>query len=148
METYKEIKDYLNNNSFLNDRLTIDISPVSNFGNEDLIKALDAYVVSLGLKPIRYDWNELKENTAEQYLTEILHKGLAYGNEIMNKHTAKHISEKFISLFGQYNCKFFSNGEIEPDSKGWSELTDSTSDFGVVVVGKEWIGLICVEDED
>lgn len=84
---------------------------------------------------------------AQRIVSEILHKTLAYGTEIMSKENAEQYANEFVSLFGDTST-FFTNAVSDPRISGWNPMTHATFGIGVFVVGKLNAASIFAEDED
>lgn len=90
--------------------------------------------------------------SAVAILTQLLHKDMAYGSEIMPIEDARNLASNFISLFDP-ESKYYSNStwnknEYGKNISGWNPLTEATFDSGIIVVDKNKIGIAWFEDED
>ena len=147
METYQDIKTFLDAHESIEGTLTLDRASMehpSQIANENA----DRYVRSLGFAGLGLQWQDLGKVQAIDLLTKMLHRSLAYKVEMMPLKTAKHVSERFISQFNPRNSIYLSNGDIAENSASWNSITKSTMEMALVVMDEKTIGIVCVEDED
>jgi len=104
----------------------------------------------LGLKSDASLLVELRREQAVAVLTELLWKDQAYGHECMPQAAAASLAEQVISAHEDASSRYFSNRNISTtNTSGWTALTESTFDSGVIVSassGKYFC--IWFEDED
>ncbi len=84
-------------------------------------------------------YREIDEASARRSVRQLLHRDLAYSDEVMPQHKAEQLTEKFFKQFGT-GARFFTNNGCP--------ATDATFDEGVLVVGTQRSGCFWVEDED
>jgi hypothetical protein len=118
--------------------------------DSDQVDEFDGLAVAAGLRPLGRAWVEVDENRAHEVLTALLHKGLAYKNEVMPAHRAAWLASEFLRAFGHYDLKCATNTSDLPDQMpfGWTPATDNTFDCGLAVIGPLGAGVYWVADED
>ena len=87
-------------------------------------------------------------DTAGDIVTNVLHRDLAYGSELMPFGTASGISDRFVTEFLATGARFYSNGLLGIGQGSWTPATNATFDTGVIAWGSERSGCIWVEAED
>ncbi|MCF6443067.1 hypothetical protein L1077_26940 [Pseudoalteromonas luteoviolacea] len=147
METYEEIKSFLDSHEDIEGILTVDMDLIRE-PSKSKFECADRYVQKFGFNGLDKRWHILNKEEAAESLSMILHKSLAYSVEMMPLKTAKHIADKFLCQFDPRNSKFLSNGHISEHSASWNPITQSTMEMAVVVIDGKSIGIICAEDED
>lgn len=90
--------------------------------------------------------------SAVAILSQLLHKDMAYGSEIMPLEEARNLASGFISLFDA-TSNYYSNSTWHQHESGgniraWAPLTEATFDSGIIVVDNHKIGIAWFEDED
>jgi hypothetical protein len=96
----------------------------------------------------------LKITSAQAIATveTILWKDLAYNSELMPRATAREHAEYFVNEFTDDNTSTYSNGDWpeyhQRSSSGWNPMTSATFDAGVIVIHKDYVACLWVEDED
>ena len=90
---------------------------------------------------------------AQEVLKTILWKDLAYSFEQISESDAKKRANFLVSLFSDELTLFYTNGDwknyhTNKSNTGWSPLTKSTFDAGVLFVNELVCTSIWVEDED
>lgn len=103
-----------------------------------------------GLEPLGRGWIEVERQRALEFLTEILHKDLAYKVEVMPEARARWLAEEFLRSFGWHGSRFATNSADSPSTFpfAWTPATEFTFDAGVVVLGSAASGLSWVADQD
>ncbi|TMN89341.1 hypothetical protein CWB72_09850 [Pseudoalteromonas phenolica] len=147
METYEEIKNFLDSHEGIEGILTVDRDLIREPSKSEF-ECADRYVQKFGFNGLGKQWHLLNKEEAAELLSKILHESLAYSVEMMPLKTAKHVANKFLCQFEPWNSKFLSNGHITENSAGWNSITQSTMEMAVVVMDGKNIGIICAEDED
>jgi hypothetical protein len=109
----------------------------------------DSFVASLGFKQLGKAWRVIDRAAALGCLQHILYHDLAYQQPLMEQKTAQFIAESFLALFSAYDCRFCTNGSFDERSMlGWTPITESTFDHGVIAFDEKRIGMIWAQDED
>ncbi|WHX39765.1 hypothetical protein QNH36_19255 [Mesobacillus sp. AQ2] len=114
----------------------------------------DQFLNEIGFKPIeiKENWKKVDKNEAQRILEYILSFDMAYDTELDAKPEAKTLSSYFLSIFHR-KAAFFTNGYFEEDAgsyrlRGWTPITDSTFDTGILAIDKYKIGILWAEDTD
>jgi hypothetical protein len=115
----------------------------------------DAFVHSLGFRPLGKDWRALPRGNATDVLERILSQDLAYGGQTMTETAAKELSLEFTNFFPG-DEPFYTNGVFPPREEyedggwagSWDPITKATFDTGVIAIGSDLVGLLWIEDED
>ena len=147
MQTFEEIKNFLEEDACIECAFTVDITPRNN-DNGQSFEAVDKYVTSLGFKPIGKAWKLLDKESLLDLLAKMCHKSMAYSVEMMSMEAARQIAEAFVAQFNPTNALYFANGSISEGSAGWTSITKSTMEMAIVVMDSDKTGIICCEDED
>lgn len=147
METYLELKEFLDGHEGIEGKLTV-ARTANAFPTLSGTENADRYVQTLGFAALGNHWHELDRSQAVELLSRMLHLSLAYKIEMMPQKTAHHVADRFISLFNTWNSTYLSNGQIAEGLASWNPITKSTMEMALVVSDAEWIGVVCVEDED
>lgn len=110
----------------------------------------DSLATTAGIEPLEKRWHEVDREGAESFLTELLHRSLAYRVELMPRKTAAWLASQFLNSVGAYGSRFATNSADRPGifPFGWEPATDFTFDAGVVAIGREGAALYWVADED
>jgi hypothetical protein len=109
----------------------------------------DSYVAGLGFKQLGKAWRVIDRAEALRCLQHILYHDLAYQQPLMEQKTAQFIAESFLALFSSYDCRFCTNGSFDERSMlGWTPITESTFDHGVIAFDAKSIEMIWAQDED
>lgn len=117
-------------------------------------ESVSAIAVAFGLSSDAKCYREIDAELARAILICILHRDLAYRNEIMSLARAEELASQFIQEFGKTPCHIFTNGEFEQEAgaglvlRRWNSATDATGDTGVLVLGPEESACVWVADED
>ena len=124
--------------------------PGANFAIAD--QAVQAH----GFRTLGDAWLEISAHDAHAIATSLLHRDLAYGEEIMPLADATELATAFLDLAPEPHT-YFTNGEwigaLEDDGSlgttiGWDPISDATFDAGIVCVGDGMTAVLWVEDED
>ncbi len=95
---------------------------------------------------------EIEVGFAVNVLKAILWKDLAYGTALMSEAQAESYAQQFISEYATVESKIYTNGNWaiyrNSNSFSFSGLTESTFDAGIIIVNKEFVACLWVEDED
>jgi hypothetical protein len=110
----------------------------------------DAVARTAGIEPLEKRWHEVERGRAEQFLTGLLHRSLAYNAELMPRKTAAWLAAQFLDAVGQHTTRFATNSTDLPDALpfSWDPATDHTIDAGIVAIGSDGSALYWVADED
>ncbi|KAF3886106.1 MULTISPECIES: hypothetical protein [Nostocales] len=144
-EVVFEIKKITSNNS--NERSATSRSLETS---REVLELIDAFVNQQGYHNLGERWKEISQEEAEQIISFIMTKDLAYSVELMSAREAQQISAKVLTLFTG-DCKYFTNASFVNNFSGmseWDSITESTFDTGVIIVSGDRIGMLWVQDED
>ncbi|MEM6553350.1 MAG: hypothetical protein AAF750_14630 [Planctomycetota bacterium] len=95
-------------------------------------------------------WHETTKCNAQSTLCYMLSNDLAFNSLEIPNDDAEALTNEFLALF-ETNARFFTNGQFDFDSAGWSgwgRVTDATFETGIVVVDEVHIGILWCHDED
>lgn len=118
--------------------------------------AVDHVVQAHGFRKITTEWHEVSATDAHAIVTTLLHRDLAYGEEIMSLQTAAEFATQLFDLVPEPHA-YFTNGEwtMQADADhgvatlhGFDPISDATLDSGVVCIGDGRAALLWVQDED
>lgn len=113
---------------------------------------------SFSLSPDVSNYHQIVKSEALQILTLILHRDMAYHEEIMPEETAAALSATFLQSFEDESATFFTNADYT--RKGgifgkqgrfgptWYPVTKAAFDAGVIVLSKTQCACLWIEDED
>ena len=116
----------------------------------------DQAVQANGFRTLGDAWLEISAHDAHAIATSLLHRDLAYGEEIMPLADATELATAFLDLAPEPHT-YFTNGEwigaLEDDGSlgttiGWDPISDATYDAGIICVGDDMTAMLWVEDED
>jgi len=114
----------------------------------------EQFLSEIGFKPveIKGNWERIDKTQAQRILEYTLSFDMAYDTELNTKPKAKSLSCYFLSEF-QNDAVYFTNGYFEEDAgsyrlRGWTPITDSTFDTGILAIDKYKIGILWAEDND
>jgi hypothetical protein len=101
---------------------------------------------------IKGKWKKVDTSTAQKILEYIFSFDMAYDIELATKSQANFLASYFINEFNS-DAEYFTNGNFELDKgfyrlKGWTPLTDSIFDTGILAIDKEKVGILWAEDND
>ncbi len=130
--------------------------------NSDLTLLVDEFIKQDGLVPLKNSWFEVNEETATWILECVLSHDLAYSSPLPSQKRARNLTHQLITLVRGSNpgerIRFFTNGKAVPGPAmydlsmkhmmGWNTASNATFDSGVVIVSRNRMGMIWVEDED
>ena len=113
---------------------------------------LEKIMKSFGLFPNPEALREIDVKSAKEVLVSVLWKDLAYKTELISKELAEERAGFLIEQFQDSSTKMYTNGDWvnyhEKKSSGWSPLTSSTFDAGVIFVDRKHAACVWVEDND
>lgn len=102
-------------------------------------------------------YKEIDEVAARGLARMVLHRDMAYDDEVMPATRAAALTDAFLAQFGA-GTRYFSNGDWRLRTAGRPEdgvvctsldpVTPATFDTGLLAVGAERSGCLWVEDED
>lgn len=103
-----------------------------------------------GVELLEKRWHEVDRAGAESFLTQLLHRSLAYRVELMPEKTAAWLASEFLDAVGPHGSRFATNSADRPGHfpYGWEPATEYTMDAGVVAIGVNGSALYWVADED
>jgi hypothetical protein len=110
----------------------------------------DEVAVAAGLRPLGEHWIEVRAHRAEQVVTALLSRGLAYGERRMPDDRARSLAHELVHSCGSAGTRYATNAKVQPDGRvgTWTGATDHTIDAGLVVVGASSSSCFWVADED
>lgn len=82
-------------------------------------------------------YRDIDEVSARMSIQNILHRDMAYGDEVMAEQQAKQSTDRFFAQFGN-GVRFCTNN--------WCPATNATFDEGVLVIGSQRSGCLWVEE--
>lgn len=107
---------------------------------------------SFGLLDSPEHYEEIDAVEAAKVIENVLHRDMAYKNEIMPISLARELSGEFFAMFAGTDARFFTNGEwgrsLGAHGIGWTPVTSATFDTGVLVVSDQTVGCVWCMDED
>jgi hypothetical protein len=118
--------------------------------------AVDRIVLAHGFRAITTEWQEISAADAQAIMTTLLHRDLAYDEEIMPLAIASDLATQVLVLAPEPQS-FFTNGDwsMNLDGKGspaslaaFDPISDATVDSGIVCVGDGRAALFWVQDEE
>ncbi|MHC4939436.1 MAG: homocysteine S-methyltransferase [Planctomycetota bacterium] len=107
----------------------------------------DGFAKAFGLTALGVDWVTVNREEALRLLTNVLHRDLAYEQEIMPRRRAAQLARRFLDQADEDSI-FLTNGTLGLGGGGWTPLTESTFDTGILALGSSWIRMLWVEDAD
>lgn len=128
--------------------------PIERHGAD--VTIADRIAQAHGFRPLGDRWLEISAHDAQVIATSLLHRDLAYGEEIIPLVEAEDLATSFLDLAPEPHT-YFTNGEwagaLEDDGSlqtaiGWDPISDATYDAGIVCVGDGVSAILWVEDED
>ncbi|MFP4438772.1 MAG: hypothetical protein ACLFVO_16140 [Chloroflexaceae bacterium] len=145
-------------NPLLFDVLRLNRDDAGDAGEQpDYPALLDAFVALFDYTGLAAHWIELRRGIARKLLIHVLHEGLAYPEEMMDKETAEACAERFLEFFAP-GTRYFTNGTCSGEAViytlagqqvlGWRPISSATFDNGVIAVSSDRIGIVWAEDED
>lgn len=110
----------------------------------------DEAALLAGIEPLEKRWQEVDRESAQQILTHLLHRSLAYDTELMLETTAAWLASQFLDAVGKYETRFASNSAGRPGHTAhtWVPATRYLMDRGIVAIGPRGTALYWVADED
>lgn len=125
-------------------------------GHESGPSAVDRVVQDQGFRGIATEWQELSATDAHNIATTLLHRDLAYSEEIMPLNTAADLITQLFDLVPEPHT-YFTNGEwsmpadTDRDAatlQSFDPISDATLDAGVVCLGDGRAAILWIQDED
>ena len=120
-------------------------------GGPDATRRADVLASVMGLRELGDRWLTIDAELASRLTARVLHRDLAYGNELMREEEAVAFSREFIAAVPS-PCAYFTNGTWSdghpPSLVEWEPLTKATFDAGVACVGEKRVSILWVADED
>lgn len=148
METIAEIAKFLEQENETSACPIIDVRFRSD-RFEVAQEILATYVSSLGFRSIDQHWKSVPKSQVKEILCGLLHRDLAYSEEIMSLATARHIATEFLACFDSDSNYVFSNALFENNRLGsWFPLSKATFEVAIVIYDNHNIGIIYVDAED
>lgn len=99
-----------------------------------------------------YQLRQIERHRAIDVLTTLLHRDMAYGLELMPATDAQRFAVWLLERFPAEGSAFYTNGDWRRDSHGgspgWTPLTASTFDGGVIATSGGLAACVWFEDED
>jgi phage anti-repressor protein len=97
-------------------------------------------------------WKKVDTITAQEILEYILSFDMAHDIELVTKSQANVLASYFINKFNS-DAEFFTNGDFDVEQgfyrlSGWTPLTDSIFDTGILAIDMQKIGILWAEDND
>jgi hypothetical protein len=117
------------------------------FGFGQLLLSIDSAACDPDKFPL--ETSQITTQQAEHLLAVMLHKGMAYQEEIMPWPTACRLAQSFVSEIGE-GAEFFSTTRVNDRSiTGWSfQVTRHTFEAILLCIGQDQSALLVVTDED
>ncbi len=119
---------------------------------------LPRVAAEFSLSPDPANYRRVTKEEAEQILTRILHKDMAYNCEIMPKRAAAELSASFLREFDDGAASFYTNIDYSGEGRalgsstwagpGWKPVTQATFDAGVIAISGVQAACLWIEDED
>ena len=118
--------------------------------------AVDRVVQDHGFRGITTEWHEISSADAHAIVTTLLHRDLAYDEEIMPLETAADLATQFFDLAPEPHS-YFTNAEWSMNAdattspatlRAFDPISDAALDSGVVCLGDGRAALLWVEDEE
>jgi len=110
------------------------------------------------LSPDPANYRRVTKKEAEQILTRILHKDMAYNSEVMPERSAAELSAGFLRGFDDGAASFFTNVDYSGEGRAlgpstwagpdWKPVTEATFDAGVIAISGVQAACLWIEDED
>ena len=128
--------------------------PIAQSGSHATIA--DHVVQAHGFRALGEGWLEISAADAHMIVTALLHRDLAFLEELMPMAEASEFATAFLDLAPEPHS-YFTNGEwsmatdthdAEATLEGWDPISDAAFDAGVVCVGDGVAALLWVEDEE
>jgi hypothetical protein len=94
---------------------------------------------------------DIERSEARNILISLLRWDMAYHTDLMPEQAAETLADQFLQNFPASDTRFVTNLDRPNDPRGpfgWSPMTQSTFDAGVVCLAKPVAGCFWVEDED
>lgn len=105
---------------------------------------VDHFVEKCGLLGLGENWREISRDEAQCIATRILNRDMAYGVELMKLDRARLLAASLVGIF-DVTGRFYTN---QCKNGGFSPISDSSFDTGIVCVDVTRLGILWVQDED
>jgi hypothetical protein len=149
MNTIDELFAYLESPEGEGHGLLVKHIDISAYHSKSISEKADEVVRANGLTPIGKSWEELKPPEAQEMLTRLLQKTLAYGSEIFQEKTAAHMASIIIEHLQIGQRWFLSNGGLYPGGFSIGQpLGSATFELGIVCGDSRQAIFVFSEDED
>jgi len=149
MRTTSEVKAFLDGSEQLSSRITLRLASAEPLAAKEPQLAADAVVTSFGFAPIgRLAWCVLSTNEAAELLKKMLHRSLAYHQELLSLKSAEYAAHVLVESLSRYNSHFLANGSINSGSADWTPIGTATFEMAVVGYDEAQAFLLYAEDED
>lgn len=95
-------------------------------------------------------YREIQADEAVSVLATVLHRDMAYDQQIMPAARALGLAKAFADCFPRDTARFFTNGTFgrKREAPSWSPATDATFDTGVIVLSSGIAACLWFQDED
>jgi hypothetical protein len=149
MQTIREVKDFIDRSEQLRGYVRLELGQASARDFDSPQRSADDLIVQLGFSPIgNMGWKVLSAEKATDLARKMLHKAMAYHQELLPAKTAEHIAGALVGGLSRYKSRFVANGCIEEGSAQWDSIGTSTFEMAVVGFDDTQAFLLYAEDED
>ena len=95
-------------------------------------------------------YREIQADVAVSVIANVLHRDMAYDQQIMPAARALGLAKEFVGCFPRDATRFFTNGTFgrKQEAPSWSPATDATFDTGVIVLSSGMTACLWFQDED
>lgn len=109
-----------------------------------------AAAADFGLSGKAAVYREVPADEAVLLLAAVLHRDMAYDQQIMPAARALDLAKDFVGSFPRDPTRFFTNGTFgrKQEAPSWSPATDATFDTGVIVLSSGMTACLWFQDED
>ncbi|RPK10764.1 hypothetical protein [Priestia endophytica] len=117
-----------------------------------IFEDINDFAEELGFQEVEASLNLIDKQIARKIITYVLSMDLAYDSDLDSKPIARDLCNYFVSLFSS-KAKYYTNAEFDEEwgyfkMAGWSPISLSTFDTGIIIVDQDNVGVLWVEDED
>jgi hypothetical protein len=150
MQSISEVKAFIDSSDKLRRHVRLHLVPLISDEPTEPPERADAIVEAFGYSPIgRFAWRSLPPVEAKELLANMLHRGMAYDQEMLPRKTAQHLAEVLVGSLDRFKSRFLANGSIAPGSGArWTPIGSSTFEMAVVGFDQSVGFLVYAEDED
>ena len=150
MRTINEVEEFLAASHQLRGYVRLELVPVDTTVQREHHAVADELVKGLGFTPIgRLAWSVLSPGQAIELLKNMLHRAMAYHQELLPLKTAEHVARVLVGSLSPYESTFLANGSITPGKgAGWIPIGTATFEMAVVAFDRTHAFLLYAEDED